>query len=149
MRNAKRAKKWSGFIRINRTGSYASVYVMRKVHVWIGTIRRSHTPANRKQYLCVGSLFPPVAAHLTRFLVAGRQWRITLDCVSTLVSQTDMGSLGKHATCKTTLINIFDNGDGVTDSTVLVQFELANGILERNVSVRVATVSSNASTGIK
>ena len=41
------------------------------------------------------------------------------------------------------------NGDGVTDSTVLVQFELANGILERNVSVRVATVSSNASTGIK
>ena len=24
MRNAKRAKKWSGFIRINRTGSYAS-----------------------------------------------------------------------------------------------------------------------------
>ena len=63
--------------------------------------------ANRKQYLCVGSLFPPVAAHLTRFLVAGRQWRITLDCVSTLVSQTDMGSLGKHATCKTTLINNF------------------------------------------
>ena len=29
MRNAKRAKKWSGFIRINRTGSYASdiVYI--------------------------------------------------------------------------------------------------------------------------